>query len=407
MSEEKKIFCPDCNSEQLHKRGFLETNEGKDQRYVCNKCGRWFTNRSFDREILGENVRLAKQRQRFMDSNRIERKSFRQFARVENAVTEYNKELISIVKKYDLSKYTIKHKNPKSKGAGILQLSDGHFNELVDLLMNKSDFTIVSKRCKKFVDQARRYFKLFNVSNILFAMTGDMLNSDRRLDELLSQATNRSKATILAVIIIEQMLLDLNKDFNVKVVSVSGNESRMKEEMGWTDIIATDNYDFTIFEILNLLFRKSKGIIFERGDNPLEQVIEIGGQNVLVTHGLAIEKDIEKSVQRKVGQYATRGIKLDFVIFGHMHSCRIGDTYARGSSMVGANAYSEEGLHLTGRASQNIHIIFDKNNRDSIKIDLQDVEGIEGYKIEKKLEAYHAKSADKVKKETTIFKVVI
>lgn len=381
---------------------------GKIQKYLCNKCGKSFTEDINDKEIVVENVKYKKETQRYRDSNRIERKAFREHARIENAVSEYNKELVSVLKNYDLSKYTTKHKvNKNSKGAGVFHLTDTHFNELIELSFNKSDFSILSKRCKKFVDQARRYFKTFDVSNILFAMTGDMLNSDRRLDELLSQATNRSRALILSVIIIEQMLLDLNNDFNIKVVCVSGNEARKSDNIGWTDMITTNNYDFDIFEILNLLFRKSKGITFEKGSNPIEQVISVGGQNILITHGLKIEKEIEKAVQRKVGQYASRGIKLDFIIFGHNHSSRIGDTYARGSSMIGANAYSEEALHLTGRASQNIHVIFDKHNRDSIKIDLQDTTGIKGYDIEKELEVYHAKSAEKTKDETIVVKVVI
>lgn len=399
--------CPYCNSKITVLNGHRYIQNGKVQRYLCNKCGRCFTEDSGDKEIVIENVKYKKETQRYRDSNRIERKAFREWARVENSIGEYNKELVNILKNYDLSKYTQFHKNPKSKGAGIFHFTDPHFNELIELSFNKSDFSILSKRCKKFVDQAKRYFKLFKVSNILFAMTGDMLNSDRKLDELLAQATNRSRAMVLAVIIIEQMLLDLNKDFNIKVVCVSGNESRKSEEIGWTNMITTNNYDFDIFEILGLLFRKSVGVIFERGDDPLEQVIEVGGQNILILHGLTIEKEIERAIQRKIGQYTARDIIIDFVIFGHKHSCRIGDTYSRGSSVIGANDYSEKALHMTGRASQNIHIIFDKNNRDSIKIDLQNITGIEGYKIEKELEAYHIKSAMKLKKPITIHKVVI
>ena len=58
----------------------------------------------------------------------------------------------------------------------------------------------------------KKYFKTANITNIVVAMTGDMMNSDRRLDELLNQATNRAKATFLGVDILQQAIIDISKD---------------------------------------------------------------------------------------------------------------------------------------------------------------------------------------------------
>ena len=98
---------------------------------------------------------------------------------------------------------------------------------------------------------------------------------------------------------------------------------------------------------------------------------------------------------------------IDFVIFGHYHSARLGDTYARSSSISGANVFSDDKLQLVSRASQNIHIFYNANDRDSIKIDLQSTANVEGYPIERSLEAYNIKSAEKGRSKTTIFEVVI
>ena len=117
--------------------------------------------------------------------------------------------------------------------------------------INLMDFEIASKRCKHFVKKATKYFKAFGVTNILVAMTGDLLNSDRRLDELLNMATNRAKATFLAVDILQQVIMDLNSNFNVSVAMVTGNESRVKKDWGWSKTLASDNYDFTIFKTLS------------------------------------------------------------------------------------------------------------------------------------------------------------
>ena len=411
------IKCPECNSSNWIYSGYAKTKKGeteKPQQFYCKDCQTTFTDKKIldqfpdiDLEILRENIRLAKRTQRFADSNRIERKSFREYARVDNAVSEYNQELVKILDQYNLSKFTIKHKNYQNEAAGIFHLTDPHFNELVDLAINKYDFSIASKRCKLFVEEAREYFKLKNVRNVLFAMTGDLLNSDRRLDELLAQATNRSKATFLAVRLIELMILDLNKDFNLTVANVTGNESRIAKDIAWNDIMATDNYDFTIFNILDYLFGGSKGIIFLANEDPMEQIVKVGNKNILLIHGHQIKGKTEHAIQGIKGKYAAKGITVHFIISGHKHSARIGDVYARGSSIVGANGYSERGLQLTSRASQNIHIVYSSNRIDSIKIDLQHTEHIEGYDIEKELEAYNPKSSDRIRKKRTVFEVVI
>lgn len=361
---------------------------------------------SFDKEIIEENIKLAKDKQKAQDINRIANKAFREPARVDNAIEEYSKELISILKKHNISKVTKCHSITKNKACGIFHFTDAHFNELISLEYNKYDFTIASQRCKEFVDRSRQYFKSFGVKNILFACTGDMMNSDRRLDELLNMATNRSKATFLAVYIIQQMLLDLNKDFNITVAYVTGNESRVRKDHEWSKIIATDNYDYTIFNTLKLLFHGSKGITFPDGD-PSERVINVGGQNILMIHGNQNKTGSERDMQSIIGKYSKKGIQVDLIICGHIHSTYISDFFARSGSLPGANEYSEKALQLISCASQNIHIIFNKDKRDTIRIDLQDVSHVKGYNIIKELEAYNAKSAEKATKKETIFKVII
>ena len=411
------IKCPECRGSNWIYSGYAKLKKGettKAQQFFCKDCQTTFTDKKIldqfpdvDLDLLRENIKLAKKTQRFADSNRIERKAFREYSRIDNAVSEYNQELVKVLDRYNLAKFTLKHKNYQNEAAGIFHLTDPHFNELVNLAINKYDFSIASKRCKLFVEEAREYFKLKNVKNVLFAMTGDLLNSDRRLDELLAQATNRSKATFLAIRMIELMILDLNKDFNITVANVTGNESRVAKDIAWNDIMATDNYDFTIFNMLNYLFRGSKGISFLTNEDPMEQIVKVGNKNILLIHGHQIKGKTERAIQGIKGKYAAKGITIHYIISGHLHSARIGDVYARGSSIVGANEYSERGLQLTSRASQNIHIVYSSNRIDSIKIDLQHTEHIEGYNIEKEIEAYNAKSADRIRKKRTIFEVVI
>jgi predicted phosphodiesterase len=358
-----------------------------------------------DREIVSENVRLAKKAQKHQDLNRIQNKGFREHARLENALEAYNESLVDLLRKNNLSKLTRAKLKP-GKNFGIFHFTDQHFNELVSLDHNRYDFDIASRRCKLMVDKATKYFKASKVDKVLFAHTGDVLNSDRRLDEKLNMSTNRSRATFLAVDIIQQMLLDLNKEFDIQVAYVTGNESRVGQFVEWTDIIATDNYDFTVYEMLRRLFEGSETIYFVENAHPLEQVVLFASKNILLLHGNQQKCSNEKDVQQIIGKWAKRGIAIDFVLFGHIHSCYIGDYFARGASLVGANAYSDDALQLVSAASQNIHIV---NNQhwDSIRLDLQDVEGVKGYNIDRSLEAYNAKSADKAKQKHTIIEITI
>ncbi|MHA1739469.1 MAG: hypothetical protein ACTSWD_12845 [Candidatus Heimdallarchaeota archaeon] len=359
-----------------------------------------------DIETTKSNVKLIASSQRYQDLNRISRKQLKERVKLENALMEYNKELVDVFSNHKLPAFSIKKKKSSKRGVtGIVHVTDTHFNELVDLAHNKYDFPIASQRFKLLATKARQYFKAMGVNKILIAMTGDLMNSDRRLDELLSEATNRSKATFLAVNILEQFILDLNQDFNVTVANVVGNESRMSKDIGWTEIMASDNYDFTIYNILKLLFRDSN--IKMLTGNLLEQVVEVSGQNVLLLHGNQLKANsMEQSIQKIKGKYTSQQVRVDFVLSGHLHSARIGDGYARGGSTVGANAYSDSALQLDGRASQNIHFFYDNGTRDSIKIDLQEIDDVVGYDIVKQLEAYNAKSLAKAKKKKIVTNVV-
>jgi hypothetical protein len=146
--------------------------------------------------------------------------------------------------------------------------------------------------------------------------------------------------------------------------------------------------------------------------DPTEVVVNIAGHNILFLHGHgSLPKagtGIEKAVLQLIGRYSARGIKIRYVVYGHLHSARISDWFARSSSATGANDYSEKALNLGGRASQNCHIVFASDNIDSFKIDLQRIpEGLEGYDLDASLEAYNPKSLSKTIPEKVVFQVTI
>jgi len=366
----------------------------------CGELKNYYT------DIIKENVKLQKANQRKDDSNRIERRGFRNFARIESNVEQYNKDLIKLLNKHSL---TLNFKDIEYKeennNVGLIHITDTHFSELVNLQDNKYDFTIASKRLQKFIHKAKLYYENKGINKIVLALTGDLINSDRRPDESLNNSTNRSKATFLALQLLEYVIVDLSKTFNkIMVVSVTGNESRIPKDIGWTDLVATDNYDFTIFHMLRYIFKNNKdNIYFDIPKNPLEHYIAIDVSTkekekylgLLFLHGnqALLTKNVEKGVQTLMGKYNKKGLKVDFVLFGHLHSSYISDIFARGGSTVGANSYSDSSLHLISKASQNLHIL-KHDGIDSIKVDLQDYSNYSGYDINKELLIYEARGVD-------------
>lgn len=380
---------------------------GHDERYMYRLIKKI---NEIDKELLTECVKSNKQKQKAQDLNRIGNKAFREHARIENAVSEYAKELVGIFKNYTFSDLkNNKRIKSKNKSVVILHCTDQHLNERVSLPHNKYDWHVAAKRLKKLVERTKRVCKAEGITDLLIAFTGDLINSDRRLDELLANAGNRAKASVLAVNLYQQMLRDLRKDFNVTVASVCGNESRFGKDIGWESEIVSDSFDFTINEHLKLLFEKDKRVIFVQSDNPSECVVNVAGQNVLLVHGHSyqIKKDKQTSVQSMMGRWTARGVTINMVFWGHLHEASISDNYARGSSLVGPNDYSEGALGLLGRASQNLYIVHNTGGFDGLKIDLQNTDGVIGYDISEQLESYNTKSANKCKAADTIHRIVI
>lgn len=365
-----------------------------------------------DKELLSENVRLAKDKQRLQDQNRIERKAFREDARIENAVTQFGKELTDLNKKYAeklLDKININplQKKDELSGVGIIQLTDIHANELIDLPHNQYNWTILSKRLKKQINDSIDYFKFKKVKKVLIAFSGDLINSDRRLDELLNQATNRAKAAYLLSHVLIQAILEVrNAGYEVDIISVLGNESRVNKEMTFSNEAFSENYDFTIIAQARqvLEFANIDGVKFHSIDK-MEMVVEIEEQKWLIMHDIPAQTSKQEKTQSVVGRYALRGTPIDFVIGGHIHAHRGTDISCRAGSMAGSNTYNEHALGLIGRASGVCYVVKGKE-RYYQYIDLQYANN-EGYEIISQLEAYNIKSELKTKQQTPILSIVI
>ena len=363
-----------------------------------------------DDEIVGQNIVLAKKVQRLQDAQRVERKSFREHARADNMISILAKEMRDTLVGNKFHDLVLDHKVKVSEApVGIVQLSDLHFNEIVnDLDANAFNFEIASKRLHKLIRKAKVIFKANGIKQVALLMTGDLLNSDRRLDEITNAATNRSRAIFLAVDIIQQIIKDLNQDFEVTVASVAGNESRVGEHMHYADFLAGDSYDIVIHNMLTYLFKDS-AVTFIPVTNPVEQVVNVNGNNILMVHGnlhRGIARNPESEIEKIKARYANKGMLISYVIMGHIHCAQVSDLYGRSSGLPGNNSYSERALNLSGRASQNVYVVHKTFGEiDGFKVDLQNVDDEEMYEFDKTLAPY--KSEKKLTGTYVIQSVVI
>lgn len=367
-----------------------------------------------DYEIIAENTRLAKDRQKLQDAQRIERKSFREHARIENAITAYSEALISELKNIGTSLEACDRRSgPLTPDAAtlVVHLSDNHFNELVDLPTNQFDFQVAAKRLHLLAQKTKLLGKAYNAEKVVVFFGGDLMNSDRRLDELLAMSTNRARATLLAVHLYKQFLMDLRADFFVDCFGVTGNESRVKDNISWVDAVATDSYDFTIYAMLQAVFDTTNDNGMRFHDFQANEVVfKVHNETFLGIHGHQINATDQKKVQAMIGKYAAKGIGITHILCGHIHATIVSDYISRNASLVGSNAYSEEALGFVSKAAQNVHVVTSQG-LDGFKCDLQNIDGIDGYDVIDKLAEYNAKSADKARQvigdPQTIIQVVI
>jgi hypothetical protein len=386
-----KKYDLDCNTNAL--RFYIYTLLGAD----------------YDKEIVLENVKLSKQKQLAVDKNRIANKSFREDARSENAVAELATQILAQNKEFgkELSKLKFKKQSHVKGGTGVIQITDVHANELIDLPHNRYDFNVMAKRLKAHVTESLAYFEFRGVSKVLMLFTGDLINSDRRLDEIISASTNRAKATVLTIHILKQAICQVREKYPVDIISVLGNESRVNKEMTFSNEALSDNYDFTIVAQLKQIFEfaKIKNVNF-KGYDKVWEVIDFGQQKWGVSHNLSGSVDSQKGAQSHIGMFSLQGHKIDYLVGGHIHALNLTEISSRSSSLCGDNAYANNALGLTGRATHNCYVVNGKKRYTQVN-DVQDVEGVEGYEIVSQLEAYNAKSASKLKEPKLIMQIVI
>ena len=335
--------------------------------------------------------KLQKQKQNAQDTARITNKILREKNREDSVIEVLNDKFVQIFSTIDLP-VKIEHEFPGDRYDAqriIVNLSDFHAQEEIKEDFNQFNFFVLAQRLEKLADHALELAEMSKAVEIIVIATGDLINSDRRKAEVMVNATNRTRASILCATLIEQFILSLYSEYPVRVAFVCGNESRVDKDHGHEDALISDNFDFSVYNMLKMMLRHTD-ILFEDGRGS-EQVIEVGKKSFLALHGDASSfgQDPRKGVTDKIAQYAMRGILIDYVIFGHLHGSMITDKFARCGSLCGGNAYSTYQLGFSTEAAQNVFIVGD--DIMGVRISLQNASDYVGYEVDQSIIGYEPK----------------
>jgi predicted phosphodiesterase len=372
-------------------------------------------NRS-DEELTEFVLKVESQKQKQMDKNRIVSKLNRENYRVFNLIDEMNREVLKALSTNKINSFKLtSHKFKPGSKVGIVTIADIHGGCNVEKnlnLGNEYNFTIIGNRMKVYIARVIEEFKNQGITNIIVVGLGDWISSQRRLSEKMTSAASLTRSILLVAHIIAQALVELQQQFNVSVVGVAGNESRLydEESMSSADWLVSHNGDYMIFHILRQILSNTPIQFYE--SNFREIIVNINGANFLILHGdtLKSKNDIEKSIRDLVGSKILSGqvSHIDYVVVGHFHHCRISDFFCIVGSMMGADHYSGRDLHYTNRASQVILTVDENKVIEGKRIDLQNIycEGVQGYEIKSELERYNIESKEVYNTEVIIRNLV-
>lgn len=349
-----------------------------------------------------EMTKLRQDKLRANDKLSFERNAFNKRLRELSALEELNQELINGLNKLKpiVPKYFTKPCTSYTEDVLVVSIGDWHLGEIsAEFKHTGFDMEIASKRLKKYADYIKSEIINKGYKKVVIMCGGDICNNVSLLCKRLQQTSNRATTTIMAVILMEHFILDIYEVCpNIVFAGVGNNESRYDEDYFEDEYLITNCADYVVYNMLELLFTDIPTIKFLGGRN-CEKVVNINGQNILLSHGVVFGKngDLEKSVQQAISRYAVKNVDIRYVLLSHIHCTRNSNFFSRHGSLVGGNAYSNSTLNLQTRASQNILTVSKNGDINSLMVDLEDVDGITGYDISNEIKKFSLKSRDKRK----------
>lgn len=315
--------------------------------------------------MLIDNFKKQKTIQTLQDSNRVLRKTDRKNNRQEYLFETLMDEIRALPLAFEKKKVE-KVMTNNYDGGLILQLSDLHYGKCFEMRHNRYSTDVAETRLVKLFCKTREHCKVNNITDIVIAFTGDMFHLNHRIDQLHESEVPRSRALVQLSNFLTNQIGELAEEYNVKIMSVVGNESRVSghEYLTNNKELACDNFDYLLLQILKM---RLGNVEFLNDGDYFYDILKFKNKNILLFHGDKVknDKDVELMKARVLEE---SGILIDYCLYGHIHESLINKRWARSSSLVGSDGYSANGLNISGNdVSQNITII--KNGITTFRVD--------------------------------------
>lgn len=315
-------------------------------------------------ETLAEKTRIEKKRLYFQ---RLEQGKYKD---QERELKKHHKDSFLMDKLIENLK--LKEANPirvvrrdfaTTENQGVMQISDLHFGTKVELFENKYSKEIAKERLEKLFAIAIDKFNKYDIEKVSIMFTGDMSNVLIHKDKEKAQESARTVAMLELSDILAQLINNMvEKGFVIEVSGILGNESRLSDEFSSIDKVSVDSMDYVLYQMLRLRLMNNVGVVFVNNCDKLSDIIQVQGKNILLIHGDTIRGDINKSVNFLKLKYLEKGVRVDYVLFGHIHEPLIACGWARSGALVGADSYSSHKLNIPiSHISQNIGIVTKEN----------------------------------------------
>lgn len=363
-----------------------------------------------DKETSKEYTKLRKEAVTYKTKLNHERNMFNKKLKEISELEELNRELIKGLR--NLKPIVVNDtknnlNNIYSEDVLIAHIGDWHLGEIAQEFKDTGfDMEIASKRIKKYAEYIKQEVVSKNIKKVVIMCGGDICNNVTLLSKRLLQTSNRAVTTIMAVVLLQNFILDIYTVCNnIVFAGVGSNEARYDEDYFEDEYLITNCADYVVYNILEILFKDIKTINFLHGRNN-EKIINVNNNNFLLTHGVGFGKgDLEKSVQQAIARYSVKNIDIRYVLLSHIHCARNSSYFSRNGSLVGSNAYSNSTLNLQSRASQNLLYVSKNGDISSVAVDLENVSDITGYDISYEIEKFELKSRSKNEKLDIVYTV--
>ena len=326
-------------------KGFCVKENGKHFRKNVK------SNTEKEDEILAlqnELNKTLKQKQKLQDQLNVNRKLGREQYRYENLVEIFKNSCKEIIdnNKDKLTNIHFKNNPDESEETAILTLSDLHFGQKVNETNNCFDSEIADIRLGRIFEQFEKEVQIRGIRNIYILFLGDLIHAQSIItkpDMKIASEMPEVQSSIQCFLVLSKYIDRLVEKYNIGVGGVIGNESRFNNHLIPSNLQneAQNNMDVVIYEFIKQRYRNSDNVTFLNEGNEIESVVWINGKSIMMTHGYDLnhsnlEKDIIGMRTRLEKVYG----EIDFCVLGHIHSTYISDKFARNSSLVGSNAYS-------------------------------------------------------------------